>query len=81
MILIFNLIFFTGFINSPAYDQTMLPPAYSLNTYEYSGEGGGPANLVNPAQYLQGQQHASFRRLRMTPVDRDHPLYSNHLLT
>ncbi|CAL8072616.1 unnamed protein product [Orchesella dallaii] len=75
--------FITSFINSPAYDQSILPPAYSLNTYEYAGAGDGVNNggVINPAQYLQGQQHPSFRRLRMTPADREHPLYSNHLLT
>jgi len=68
-----------GFINSPAYDQTMLPPTYALNAYEYAAAGG----QINPAQYM-ASQHPSFRRLRMSTADRDHPLnplYSNHLLT
>jgi hypothetical protein len=65
----------TSFINSPAYDQTMYPPpGYPMNTYEYATTPGG-----TPAQFLTSQ-HPSFRRLRMTS-DREHPLYSNHLLT
>jgi hypothetical protein len=66
----------TSFLNSPAYDQSVLPPSYPMNAYEYATNGGA----TNPAQYLAAQ-HPSFRRLRMTAVDRDHPLYSNHLLT
>jgi len=63
----------SGCINSPAYDQTGLLQ-YSMNPYDYNNTPNG-----TPAQFLT-QQHPNFRRLRMTASDRDHPLYSNHLL-
>ena len=68
---------FLGFLNSPAYDQTGpgLPPVYPVNSYDYNSTGNPPP------QYNMVSQHPSFRRLRMTSVDREHPLYSNHLLT
>lgn len=68
-----------GFINSPAYDHAILAPSYPMSAYEYATSG----QPMNAAQYLNSQ-HPSFRRLRMTAADRDHPLnpmYSNHLLT
>ncbi len=60
-----------GFINAP-YDphQGMQPPTYAdyAVTTDYRG---------NPSPYNLTQQ----QQRRFKNVDRNHPLYSNHLLT